>query len=306
MKKHTFLTSYFFIIIYFIISFSIISQTAYRGDTYQYYLNFQEIDNIQGIYIYHTEWITPFLMFLVKKIGLTFDYFLFICTSLWSLIFYRCLKTYGTIAFLPLFLFVISDHFIGNSIYLIRNYIAALLFILFFIRKNIIFAFFSFFAHSSSIIWYVIFNKLVLNLIFKNKNLFLFLFACLPLFYILNINELIIGYLSNETAFITIELISRKIQFYSTERLDGVNKISTPYLFLAFINFLIAYYSFYKSKILIDETKIDIFFIINSALVIILSQDSVLANRVGFFGYYFAIPYFIYKVKAFFSKKRIF
>ncbi|QPW26367.1 hypothetical protein F8538_05580 [Edwardsiella ictaluri] len=261
-----------------------------KGDTFQYFLNFKNINH--DLFPYGVEFLVPFVMKLVELSGGGFYVFLLISIWLWTpLIYIFSYRMCNNVLYFPIVVFFFSSVFLLNAVFLVRQYYAALFFIFYALsfknRLKYIFCFFGLFSQLSSLIWFALVYRR-LRFVFDNK---LMLFSLLVIVIAFNLSGGVVNL--SEISKIIMEynipdVIKRKLGYYIVN--DTSSHISVLSLLLVY---LMLFYSFFllQMNIVSDKGRVISFFVFMSSFLFLLFWfNNVPATRLGFFSYYFYIP----------------
>lgn len=272
------------------------------GDTANYEKLYSDISGLNFLYLYGFEFVVPGIASIFKLLGFDFREFLLFSILAWYPVLLIISNRFGLITFLITFPFFCSYFFLDNLVFLLRQYYAALFFICYASLKKskpikFVFCTLSMFSHLSAIFWFLIHTEFfarIFRLFHIRLILLFFVFICL-VFKIDLVADLMgmINHYNLETGLLDID---RKVAYYiyNDSNISDHSLKYSFYFYIIIFNFITLF--FYVSNKMQNNNlnKISVFLYVQSALVILLSENIVAANRVGFFAYYFAIPIFIY------------
>lgn len=300
-------------VLYLMVSINNALHTNIIGDTYQYMVVFQNIIH-NDLFPFRIEFITSTLMWLVSSIGGDFYTFLFICYALWCpVIFLLVVKSRNNIFIIPIILFFFTPLFASNVTFLIRQYNAAFFFIMYLYCLNsnkkqlitVTFIFLSICSHLSAIIWLFLLNKKLAKIIYKPL-IFIILFLISLSFLLLHINIIssFIECLATIANYLNLEVINRKIAFYISGEFSQALAVNFKFIIIMLV--LMIFCIFWSFRIKKQKTQLFLGLVFMQAFTVTLLQANiVMANRFGFFAYYFAIPLLILVITHGFKKIRI-
>lgn len=277
----------------------------FHGDTLEYMYNFNEIQ--QYPFPYGVEFLTPIMMWVVSYLGGSFRDFIFICLLFWTpIVFLLGYYSRSNFLFIGVFFYFLTPLFIDNAVFLIRQYNAALFYILFLLynkrkdpSKLVSFGLLllSFSSHLSSVFWFMISNKITVRF-FKHRLVFFIVFFPLILLALSGVDIIswVVDLIFKIANLFDFYEINRKLMFYSSSEYDAVAKVSNLAELIAFLLLFLSGYLFFLSQ----RNNGFIFFVfVQAMLVVLLKNNIAMANRFGFFAFYFSIPIFIVLVYHF-------
>lgn len=318
MCKNNFENDLFFILLAYIVSMIFVLVSYHyalnfeiKGDTEEYFYAFNKINATP--FPWGIEFVTSSIMWLVNAIGGDFRVFLFVCLLMWSpVVFYLARYARTNIFLFFVSLFFLLPLFMGNVLFLIRQFHAALFFLIFtyyyYKKKNVrlissLAIILSVGSHISAIMWLVFFNKKVRRcctkpiIIFSITLISFFIFAMQ-----VDVVSMLVNGLIEFSRVLGIAEVDRKLLFYTSGKIMDTNAVRYPFILLSF---LIAFLSFF----LLVKRKIDNSFVLlvlfQSLLLLTLSANIVAANRFGFFAFYFSIPLVLILFSSCFKKIRV-
>lgn len=290
------ISSLLLVFLYIVLSFYFANSISHTGDT----LVYKDIYYLStDTYAYYgMEFLVPTIMFIFREINIPFEGYLFFSLLIWLPLFYACSKNITRNKIYPLVFcfFLLTSYFYLNSLFLIRQYYAACFFLtgLYFAGKNrkllYLFYFLSIISHSSALLW-ILFSTRLFTIIIAKKTTIIILIS------VMVYSLLVTNFLSNSIELIiqlgnsfNNENISRKIIFYSSGEYLLANRLALHFLLYSIGCFIFSFICL-KLKAMSDiETKMCSLILIQSFFMILFRENIVLANRVGFFVYYFSIP----------------
>lgn len=290
------ISSIFLVFLYTVLSFYYATNIDHIGDT----LVYKDIYYLStDTYTYYgIEFLVPTIMFIFREINIPFEGYLFFSLLIWLPLFYLCSKNITKNKIYPLVFcfFLLTSYFYLNSLFLIRQYYAACLFLtgLYFSEKNkkllYLFYFLSIISHSSALLWILFSTKPFTKIITKKTTIVI-------LISVMIYSLLVTNFLSNSVELITHlgnslnnENISRKIIFYSSGEYLLANRLALHFLLYSIGCFIISFICLKLKTMSGIETKICSLILIQSFFMILFRENIVLANRIGFFVYYFSVP----------------
>lgn len=295
-------SSILLVFFYIILSFYFSNNVEYIGDTLIYKDIYYLSTNTYSYY--GMEFIVPTIMFLFREIKISFNGYLFFSLLIWLPIFYSGSKNITKNKLYPLALcfFLLTPYFYLNALFLIRQYYAACFFLigLCFSEKNkklfVLFCLLSVFSHSSALLW-ILFSSTPFIKTITNKIISIFLiFAALLSITSFNFLPTLIDnviYLGN---ILGNDNISRKILFYSSGEYLLAQRLPLHFLIYSILCFIFSLLSLRLKSMTHIETKICSLIIMQSFFMIFFKDNIVLANRIGFFVYFFSIPCLLFLI----------
>ncbi|QXC06444.1 EpsG family protein [Aeromonas sp. FDAARGOS 1408] len=291
-----FILAYFGFIVFSLVSFGYASTFEVKGDTLQYFYNFESIK--LDPFPYGFEFVTSGIMWLVNFLGGDFRLFLFVCLFMWSpIVFIVILLSRRNPMFIFIYLFFLTPIFMSNALYIIRQYHAALFFIMFiYLQKSerkikiasLVLFLVSFCSHLSAILWFSLSRQRVVSLFVKP--FFIYTMAFTPFFLLLiNVNSIsvFVDALIEISNFFGASDINRKLAFYTTGEYLLAEPIGYQFIFIsAIIIILSVYLMLYTAH---ENTWVFLMFT-QSLLLVTLKDNIIIANRFAFFSYYFSMP----------------
>ncbi len=258
-----------------------------NGDLLNYYNHF----TYDGIDVFGIEFLLPTIFFICKIFGFTFYDTVFLLGLFYFVPIISMLKYIKTNFFIFYFLFFIF-YFVPNYAFLMRQYLAFFLIVLFVVsnsRYSFVFLLFSIFAHLSSLIFiFFIYLKI-------KKGIKFFLISIIVIF-IFFLNTLGYGLLENLKYYIELLLLSnmgsdleRKLYGMYLE-VSNINIQSISVYLLLIVTIII--HSIYIIKNGENELILKLF-LFSAYIAIIFSWSVVVSNRFGFAAFFFAVPYFL-------------
>lgn len=279
------------VIVYLIVSFHLAYDTKFISDTIYYRKVFYNIN--ENPMPYGVECIIPTMMYIIHKLGLSFEFFIFFILMLWvPLIFITANKVSDNISYFCIVLFFFSVYFAPNVV-IIRQYVGCLFFLYYLYYKerkiSYIFLFLSFTSHVSLIMWWLCSKVYFYDHILKRKSLSL----------LLVIGAFLISYIISKFSFQSVNfdilsnvlpsVIESKLRYYQ----DVVN-VNPPVSNLSIIMILalavLTIYADVKSPFYKRITSL-VFF--QCVLFLLLKDNIVAATRFGMFSFFFSIPLMI-------------
>ncbi|WP_421241196.1 EpsG family protein [Aeromonas enteropelogenes] len=297
--------------VFILISYHYSLNLEFEGDTQQYFYAFNEIKSTP--FPWRGEFVTSCIMLFVNTMGGDFRFYLFVCLLMWiPVLFHLMISAKRNFFIVFLCLFFLLPYFIGNVLFLIRQFHAALFFLFFVFychkRKNarlitaLLFTL-SVGSHISAVIWFVFFNNKIKVWLAKPIVVFLMVTISFVMFLMqidavsMLVNSLI--ELSNVLGVVEIE---RKLLFYTSgESMDAV-PVTYQYILLSFMIVFFSVFLLVKKK---DDNSFYLLSLTQSLLLLVLSDNVVAANRFGFFAFYFSIPLVIILFSFCFKKRRV-
>ncbi|HDZ8963316.1 TPA: EpsG family protein [Aeromonas dhakensis] len=268
----------------------------FHGDTIEYMHNFNEIH--QYPFPYGVEVLTPIIMWVVSFLGGDFRDFIFVCLVIWTpIVFLLGLYSRSNFLFIGVYFYFLTPLFINNAVFLIRQYNAAFFYIFFLLysnrkdtTKSVSFGLLllAFLSHLSSVFWFVISNKITIKF-FKNRVIFFIVFSPLILLALSGVDIIswVVDLMFNISNLLDFSEINRKLMFYRSSEYEAVSKVNNLAELIAFSLLFFSGYLFLLSK----KNDGFYFFVFSQALLVVLLKDNiVMANRFGFFAFYFSIP----------------
>lgn len=275
----------------------------FHGDTLEYMYNFNEIQ--QHPFPYGVEVLTPIMMWVVSYLGGDFRDFIFICLLIWTpIVFLLGFHSKSNFLFIGVFFYFLTPLFIDNAAFLIRQYNAAFFYICFLSYSNrkdthklVSFGLLllSFSSHLSSVFWVIISNKIMVKF-FKQRLLFFIVFFPLILLALSGVDMItwVVDLMFKISNLFDFDEINRKLIFYRSSEYEAVSKVSNLAQLLAFLLLFLSGYLFLLSP----KNNVFYFFVFAQALLVVLLKNNiVMANRFGFFAFYFSVPIFIVLVE---------
>lgn len=271
----------------------------FHGDTLEYMYNFNDIRKYP--FPYGVEVLTPMIMWVVSYLGGDFRYFIFICLVIWTpIVFLLGFYSRSKFLFIGIYFYFLTPLFIDNAMFLIRQYNSALFYMLFLLynkRKeqtklvSLGLLLLSFSSHLSSVFWVIISNKMTVRF-FKNRLVFLIVFLPLILLALsgVDIVSSVVDLIFKIVNVFDVYEINRKLMFYSNNGYDAVAKVSNLAELLAFLLLFLSGYLFFLSK---KNNEFCFFVFVQALIVVLLKNNVVMANRFGFFAFYFSVPILI-------------
>ncbi|HIF9086386.1 TPA: EpsG family protein [Photobacterium damselae] len=279
------------ITVYILISYYYVNTMPIRSDTYEYYLNYINIDKY--MFPYGIELALPLIMKFFHTLGFSFHGFMFFLLIGWLPIYYAAL---GYAIKKPLYfgvviLFMLSPLFQRQVIFLMRSYLSALFLCYFFMsnKKNkLLFLFLATISHLSSLFFVLFLNKKVGTLLLKYKSVFIS-FSLIALILSKDFFMLFINILESITLHINLlPELTRKIAFYKSGGMY-LSSISNTLILIAFSLSILILFSNDKM-----HTELVTFVYSQAIVLILMSGNIVAASRMGFFVFFFYIPMFAY------------
>lgn len=305
----TLAVSLLFISIYIAVCFIHSNSFIFMSDTLQYQQRYDEINNI--LLPYGIEFVVPIIMYTVRFLGGDFRDFIFFSLMLWLPILFYGWRYIGLL-FIIISVFFLSRFFVDNSTLLIRQYYAALFYIMWvFIDKKKSFlrnimALLAVTSHLSAIFW------IFLSLEWVRKKLSsiyfiipIFVFVVIVFFIKVDFISPFINFILGISDSINISELTRKVSFYSSEELEDILPVKPTLLYLSLFIFIVAcVFNILKIENGAILPRCELLLIMQSALIIIFKDNVVLANRIGFFPYFFSIPILVFYFSMFMRVKR--
>lgn len=290
----------FVISVYFCLSYNWSQSIPITKDTLEYQYNFNDIFNHP--FPYGIEFIPPLFMYIIKLLGGDFRDFIFFSYLLWLPIIIHLSATIKKPLNLVILIYFFSDYFSLNAAFLIRQYYSAIFFLCYLYlyskdnRLYYIFILLSLFSHLSSLIWFIISSNRFINFIKSRRKFFIFSIIVIILFYI-DTFETIIDIFEKLTQYIDINEINRKLFYYTQDKNKSDLNVPLKYSFFAFFSFFISYYTLIKLEHC-SNTSLKALSIITmqSFFIIIFHENLILANRLGFFVFFFYVPSILYSL----------
>lgn len=301
--------SLLFISIYVAVCFIHSNSFLFMSDTLQYQQRYDEINNI--LLPYGVEFVVPSIMYTVKFFGGDFRDFIFFSLILWLPILFYGWKYIGFL-FIIIAVFFLSRFFVDNSTLLIRQYYAALFYIMwiFMDKKNsclrITIALLAITSHLSALFWIVLslewVRKKLVNIYFIIPA---FVFVVVVFFLKVDFISPFINFFLSISDSISVSELTRKVNFYSSEESENILPVKPTLLYFSLFIFMVTCV-FNVLKIDKGEflPRCELLLIVQSALIIIFKENVVLANRIGFFPYFFSIPILVFYFSMFTRVKR--
>lgn len=301
VNKIGFLLGLFFSIIYVLLSYYWSYTVVITGDTLEYYYTFLNIANYP--FPWFLEYFTSTLMWIVNFLGMDFNGFLFFSNLLWlPLVYIIFYKSEKDIFFLLIGMFFLSYLFFTNASFLVRQYHSFLFFLMFFFSEKksykFLFLLLSIFSHLSAILFFILSEKKVSKFILRNKIIILFLFIPMCFIDFLFYFDLVSNYIINNFGFVSFE---RKV-VGANEYIENMNPvIQTSFVILNLI--IIAIISFSKKfdGEMVMSGLFSLIFI-SSMIYVIMRNEPIMANRIGFVAFSFIIPSLILVLRNFYVK----
>ncbi|MBB6056694.1 EpsG family protein [Tolumonas osonensis] len=290
--------SFVFSVLFVILSCYWSKNVNYINDTLEYKYNFDSIH--VDIYPYGVEFLTSLFMYIVSVFGGDFSDFILFSYLMWLPIVFLCVNAAGkNITYFFVSIFLLSTFFYLNASYLIRQYYAASFFVLYIFlsnRKKIsyVFLFASLFSHLSSIIWILTSSAFAVKLCKSRFVIFAFAFFSFFSLTGISIYGFFVEALMHVEVIFNLPVLTRKIMFYTggeAELASSVNVRFTVFSILIFI--MSAFLMHSKCTLSLLDEKICSLIMYQSLFIIVFNENIVLANRVGFFVFFFSIPCFL-------------
>lgn len=290
--------SFVFSILFIVLSCYWSKDIIYVNDTLTYKYNF---DSIQiDMYPYGVEFITSIFMYVTNLMGGDFSDFVLASYLMWLPIVFLCVNVArDNVVYFFVSIFLISSFFYLNASYLIRQYYAALFFVLYLFalkkrKLSFLLLLASFFSHASSIMWFLTSSAFAIK-ICKSRYMFL-MFSLLASFSLVGISvfDFFVEALIYIEGVSNFPVLTRKILFYTSGEAglaSGVNIKFTLFSILIFIMSALLMQS--KCTLSLLDEKICSLMMYQSLFIIIFNENIVLANRMGFFVFFFSIPCFL-------------
>lgn len=288
------------VLVYFIQSYNWSQSIPITKDTLEYQYNFNDIFNKP--FPYGIEFIQPLFMYIIKALGGGFRDFIYASYLLWLPVIIHLAKSIKKPYNFIVLMFFFSDYFGLNAAFLIRQYYSAVFFLCYlylYSKGNKLYYFFillSLFSHLSSLTWFIVSSNCFVNSI-KSKCKFFIFFIMVMIFSYINIFEITIAFFEKLTQYIDFDVINRKLFYYTlNENKHDVN-VPLKYFLFAFFSFFISYYALIKldycNKIYLKILSI---IMMQSFFIIIFHENLILANRLGFFVFFFYVPSILYSL----------
>lgn len=298
-KNIEFFLSFLFTLLYVLACIWHVENVNIVSDTLEYKYNFDEIYSVP--FPYGIEIITPLIMYCLKVSGFDFNLFLLFSVLIWLPIVIYCVSNIKKSLFFAVApLFFLSFLFLNNASFLIRQFYAAFFFVIWLGRNKkldlagLFLIILSSLSHLSSIVWFLASSGIVVR-ICCNRYILIFCssFVLYALIIGFNFFNYFLDFILNFSSMVDFVELNRKVGFY----LDGQNgagsKIPILPLLIAILQFSISTYLLYKNKERKRESSTLSFIglvYFQSVCFLILNDNFIMANRVGFFTYYFSIP----------------
>lgn len=288
--------SIFLVFLYIVLSFYYANNINHIGDTLVYKdIYYSSTDTYA---YYGIEFLVPTIMFIFREINIPFEGYLFFSLLLWLPLFYSCSKniTKNKIYPLAFCFFLLTPYFYLNSLFLIRQYYAACFFLigLYFSDKNkktlYLFYFLSIISHSSALLWVLFSTNLFTRIITKKTTIIILISIIIYSFLLTNFLSNSIELIIHLGSSLNNENISRKIIFYSSGEYLLANQLALHFLLYSIGCFISSFICLKLKTMTRIETKICSLILIQSFFMILFRENIVLANRIGFFVYYFSVP----------------
>jgi hypothetical protein len=253
--------------------------------------------------IYGLESVLPRLMYVSSWIGLDYRDFLLAFSIFWlPVIIYFIWSTRSDCIFLIISAFFLSCLFFDSSYFLMRQFSGTLFFCFSLIvqRKSakIVYLCLAVLSHLAIIIWIPALYSSVRNKIIHGRFFALIFFVsfALYIFGLLPRDEILSGLNWLSGYFSWSGELGRKFGYYnSSQTVDAA--LSRSVLFVIFISgaILLLFRPSNRIQNKVIETILSIM-LFSSVICFVFSANPILANRVGFMAYFFAIPYFSFSL----------
>lgn len=296
--------------LFILVSYYYALNFEFKGDTQEYFYAFNKI--ISNPFPWGREFVTSCIMWLIHSIGGDFRFFLFICLLMWSpVVFYLAFSAKKNVFLFFACLFFLLPLFMGNVLFLIRQFNAALFFLIFvyyYKKKNsklisLLFIILSIGSHISAVMWFIFFNKKVKFYCTKPIVIFSITFISFLIFAMqVDVLSMLVNSFVELSNVLGVTEVERKLLFYiSNESMDAAS-VRYPFIVLSFIVAFLSIFLLVKSK---TDNSLFLLALIQSLLLLTLSHNVVAANRFGFFAFYFCIPLVLILFSFCFKKNRV-
>lgn len=304
------LLAYGFCSLYILVSYQYALNFEFNGDTQEYYSAFNKI--ISNPFPWGGEFVTSCIMWLINLVGGDFRFFLFICLLIWSpVVLYLAYSAKNNVFLFVACLFFLLPLFMGNVLFLIRQFHAALFFLIFIYCYNkkksksilLLFIILSIGSHFSAVMWFVFFSKKVKLYCAKPIVVFLITFISFLMFAMqVDVLSMLVNLFIEFSSVLGINEIERKLLYYTSGHSMHVGSVSYPFVLLSFIIAFLSVFLLVKGK---GDNSLYLLALIQSLLLLTLSDNVVAANRFGFFAFYFCIPLVLIFFSFCFKKNRV-
>lgn len=299
-------------IIFIFVSYVFSLNFEVKGDTQEYLHAFNLIEFIP--FPWGLEFVTSGIMWFINFIGGEFRLFLFVCLLMWSpVVFYAVLSAKNNTILFLIYIFFLLPIFMGNVLFLIRQFHAALffLFFIFYINKSnghkltsFFLMFLSIFSHISAVLWIVLFSKRVRVFLGNPICAFFIVFISFLIFFMqVDVITLLVGFLTDLFSILGFDVIGRKLLFYSSGESLNVSSVGYPFIVLSFCTVFFSMFLLVKYR---TDNPIFLLALTQSLLLIVFSDNVVAGNRFGFFSYYFSLPLIVFLISVSCKRIRVF
>lgn len=305
----TLAVSLLFITIYIAVCFIHSNNFDFTSDTLQYQQRYDEINKV--LFPYGIEFVVPIIMYIIKFLGGDFRDFIFFSLMLWLPVLF-CGWRYIGFLFIVISVFFLSKFFVDNATLLIRQYYSALFYIvwIFIDKKNSLLrntvALLAVTSHLSAIFWIVLSLECV-------RKRFSSIYFIIPIFFLVMVIFFIkvdfispfINFILGISDAINISEITRKVNFYSSEESEDILPVKSTLLYISLLIFIVTcIFKILKIERGAILPRCELLLIVQSALIIVFKDNVVLANRIGFFPYFFSIPILVFYFSMIMRVKR--
>lgn len=299
---------------YIFISIWHVENVVLIADTLEYKYNFDFI--YSDPFPYGIEIIVPSIMYFVKSLGGDFKGFMLLSLLVWlHMVIYAVFSVKKSLFFIIVPFFFMSFVFLNNSTFLIRQYYSAFFFIIWLFRKNkkdilsCILVLLSCMSHISSIVWFIVCTRFFMRILYRKYIVgTFFIFVLTSLLSGFSFFSYFIDKMVFFSSMVNLNEINRKVAFYVGDNTVNVLPVPLLPLLIAIFLFLLSTYTIYKIRTLNTVSTYMsclcslIFF--QSGIFILLKDNLIMANRVGFFSYYFSIPAVCILLSFYFKKNK--
>lgn len=255
------------------------------SDTQAYYNAYQRGD----VFVFGVEFFVPFLFCIFDALGFEFYTFVFML-GLFHL--YVIVKLAGKVSLLllPFYFLFFYLYFSPGYFFLLRQYFAFSLFLLFLMSNNrwsCLFLFLAVFSHLSAIL-FVFFMLLKVNKKFGLLVVFLLLLSLLGFSFL----DFFISLLEKVSVLLNQSDLNRKVRGMLVHAESS--KSSGVILLILCVSLLI--HAFLLTKAV--NTRLLSLFFYSSCAVLMFQDSVVIANRIGFAAYFFSLIYLIFVIDS--------
>ncbi|MBA6420854.1 EpsG family protein [Pseudomonas sp. 5Ae-yellow] len=271
---------------------------------YKIYINpFELVSDIQSYYLHFlygglsdfgVEFLLPAMFLTAKIVGLGFYDFVFLLGVLYLYPILRMARLVRTPYLIIYFSFFLL-YFVPNYAFLMRQYFSFFLIVVFLLNKSRSSYFFlvlSLFAHLSALI-------LVAIIISKNSRFWPYVaFLSVGVFVSslmgFSLMQGVLDLLNAVSVYLDKDDLIRKVDAMAAHTDFDAGSASVYFI----LSLSVILHSIYMIRVR-DNNLILLIMFASSCLSLLLSESSVISNRIGFAGYFFSLPYFSMVVSLF-------